>query len=249
VYEIFSEYTQHLDYLIKLQTVNLHFLRTRPFLKICCIKSAHEARMAWLAGADVLGFVAPMPSGPGTLLEVQIAQIVPTVPLPIASFLLTPKQTAREIIDQHHVCKTTALQLVDHVPFDELRMLRQALPGVSLVQVIHVQDDSSVQEALGVAPLVDAILLDSGNQKLSVKELGGTGRTHDWRISRIIREALDNLPQPKPMFLAGGLNANNVREAISFVQPHGLDVCSSVRTNDRLDLDKLRAFMQSISNP
>jgi phosphoribosylanthranilate isomerase len=89
-----------------------------------------------------------------------------------------------------------------------------------------------------VARYVDALLLDSGNQKLAIKELGGTGRVHDWRISRRIRDAVE-----VPVFLAGGLNAANVAAAVAAVEPHGVDVCSGVRTDGRLDPAKLRAFV------
>jgi phosphoribosylanthranilate isomerase len=114
------------------------------------------------------------------------------------------------------------------------------MPGVALVQVIHVCGDDSIDKAVAVAPHVDALLLDSGNQDLAVKELGGTGRRHDWAISRRIREV-----SPKPIYLAGGLNAGNVAEAIDTVGPFGLDVCSGVRTKGRLDAEKLAAFVRA----
>lgn len=218
----------------------------RPFLKICCIMSEAEARLAWRMGADALGLVSQMPSGPGVIADGLIAHIASTVPPPLATFLLTSLRDAPAIVAQHRQCRSNTIQLVDTVAEDDLRQLREALPGIALVQVIHVSDASSVNEALRVAPLVDAILLDSGNQKLPLKELGGTGRTHDWRISSHIRQALDALPQPKPMFLAGGLHAGNVREAIAVVQPHGLDVCSGVRTYGRLDASKLAALIAAL---
>jgi phosphoribosylanthranilate isomerase len=221
-------------------------MRLKPFIKICCIMSQAEAQLAWLSGADALGLVTQMPSGPGVISDALAAQIVRSVPPPVATFLLTSRQDAASIVAQHRVCRSNTIQLVDDVPLAELRALREQLCGISLVQVIHVADESSVDQALRVAPLVDAILLDSGNQKLAVKELGGTGRTHDWRISQRIRQALDALPQPKPLFLAGGLNASNVREAIDAVQPHGLDICSGVRTEGRLDEAKLHALMNAL---
>jgi phosphoribosylanthranilate isomerase len=95
---------------------------------------------------------------------------------------------------------------------------------------------------VGLAEHVDAILLDSGNPKLAVKELGGTGRRHDWKLSRRIAETCG-----KPVFLAGGLNAENVREAIESVQPFGVDLCSSVRTNGKLDLQKLESLFRSVN--
>lgn len=212
----------------------------RPRVKICCISSCEEATLAVNAGAAALGFVSAMPSGPGVIDDALIAEIIRQIPPAIGAFLLTSRQDADGIIAQQHQCRPNTLQLVDHVAIAELKKLRRVLPGISLVQVIHVAGAESVDEARSIAPYVDAILLDSGNQKLAVKELGGTGRTHDWRISRAIRDAIQ-----QPLFLAGGLNALNVNEAVNRVQPFGLDVCSGVRSDGRLDTAKLAAFMQT----
>lgn len=212
-----------------------------PRVKICCISSVEEARLAMGCGASALGLVSPMPSGPGVIPETLIAEIAATVPPPIATFLLTPLRTAEAIARQHAICKTSTIQLVDAVATDELVGLRRALPAVTLVQVIHVLSDASVDEALQAAPFVDALLLDSGNPHLAVKELGGTGRTHNWQISRRIRDA-----SPVPVYLAGGLRASNVRSAIEAVQPFGIDLCSSVRTDGQLDAGKLTSFMHAV---
>lgn len=214
----------------------------RPLVKICCIASVEEARLAIDAGAAVLGLVSAMPSGPGVIDDATVAEIAGAVPPPTETFLLTSRTSAGAIAEQHRAAGTTALQLVDHVPHDDLRHLRDLCPGVKLVQVIHVLGEASIAEAVAVAPFVDAVLLDSGNPNLAVKELGGTGRRHDWATSRRIRDAL----WPLPLFLAGGLRADNVAEAVATVQPHGLDLCSSVRSGGRLDADKLRAFFAAI---
>ena len=216
----------------------------KPRIKICCIGSLSEARLAVRAGASALGLVSAMPSGPGAIDEELIAAIATRVPPAIGTFLLTSRQDADAIIEQQCRCRTNTLQLVDHVPVAELVKLRTALPGISLVQVIHVTGPESVEVARDVAPYVDAILLDSGNQKLPVKELGGTGRTHDWRISREIRDAL-SLSLRLPVFLAGGLKPANVRYAVAAVEPFGLDICSGVRGEGKLDADKLQAFIQA----
>ncbi len=212
----------------------------KPRIKICCIASIEEAELAVSAGASALGLVSAMPSGPGVIDEALIADIAARVPPAIATFLLTSRQDADAIIEQQRRCRTNTLQLVDHVPLAEIIKLRRALPGVSLVQVIHVSGPQSIDEARTVASHVDAILLDSGNQKLPVKELGGTGRIHDWNISRQIRKVID-----KPLFLAGGLRAENVAEAVAAVAPFGLDICSGVRSEGRLDAGKLRAFIRA----
>lgn len=197
--------------------------------------------MAIATGASALGLVSAMPSGPGVVSEEAIARIAATVPPPIATFLLTSERSAKAIIAQQRRCRTNTLQLCDAVTPDVYRQVRGELPGIALVQVIHVTGPESVDEAVATAPHVDALLLDSGNPRLAVKELGGTGRTHDWTLSRRIRESVS-----VPVFLAGGLTAANVPEAIAAVQPFGLDVCSGVRTNDNLDREKLRAFFDAV---
>ncbi len=200
-----------------------------------------EANRAISAGASALGLVSSMPSGPGVIDDLLIARIVASVPPPVATFLLTAHRDAASIINQHRLCQTSTIQLVDSVELSELQKLRSNLTGIKIVQVIHVTDDSCVEKALAVSSLVDAILLDSGNQNLLVKELGGTGRTHDWDLSRRIRDEVNS-----PVFLAGGLNESNIATAIRAVQPFGLDLCSSVRTGDRLDDQKLATFFEAV---
>jgi phosphoribosylanthranilate isomerase len=209
-----------------------------PFIKICCIASVEEAALAVAEGASALGLVSAMPSGPGVIAEACIAEIAATVAPPTQTFLLTAHQRADAIVEQHARCRTTSLQLVDRVAPAELERLRRRLPQVQLVQVIHVTGEGSVAEAIAVAPLVDALLLDSGNPALDVKQLGGTGRTHDWSLSRRIREAVH-----RPLILAGGLHEGNVAAALTAVEPYGIDLCSGVRSAGRLDAAKLRRFI------
>ena len=193
--------------------------------------------MAIEAGASAVGLVSAMPSGPGPIPEELIAEIAATIPPGVSSFLLTCLQDAASIIDQQRRLGVNTIQICDRLTEGSYQDLREALPGISLVQVVHVTGPEAVEEAIAVAPNVDAILLDSGNQSLAIKELGGTGRTHDWTLSRKIRESID-----VPLFLAGGLNPSNVAVAIREVQPFGIDVCSGLRTNGHLDREKLKEF-------
>ena len=189
-------------------------------------------------GADALGFVSHMPSGPGVIDEGLICDIVTRVPPPIATFLLTSYQDTDAIIDQQRRCGVNTLQLVDTLPEGSHAKLRKALPGVSIVQVLHVCDNGVIEEARAIEHAVDGLLLDSGNPNLSVKKLGGTGRVHNWEISyRLIKTST------VPVFLAGGLTQQNAAQAIAATRPFGLDLCSGVRTDDQLDPDKLSAFM------
>ena len=211
-------------------------------VKICCIATTEEASMAIRYGASAIGLVAKMPSGPGPIEDELIRRITKTVPPPIATFLLTCETTAEQIIAHHKKTFTNTIQLVDELPEKEYAIIREALPAIKLVQVIHVIDEGSIDEAIQVSKQVDAILLDSGNPKLAIKELGGTGRVHDWKLSRKIKESIHI-----PLFLAGGLNATNVRQAIDEVEPYAVDVCSGVRTNGLLDENKLKAFFEEIA--
>jgi phosphoribosylanthranilate isomerase len=212
-----------------------------PRVKVCCIQSVAEARSAVAAGAAALGLVSEMPSGPGVIPEERIVAIAATVPPPVAAFLLTCRQDAPSLAAQQRRLRVGTLQLCDRLPAGAHAELRAALPGIRLVQVVHVTGPESVHEAREVASQVDAVLLDSGDPARPVKQLGGTGRRHDWTLSRRIREALD-----VPVFLAGGLTADNVAEAIASVAPFALDVCSGVRSAGALDETRLQAFFRAI---
>ena len=213
----------------------------KPRVKICCISSSQEAFDAIGCGASALGLVGAMPSGPGVISDEEIFAIARQVPPPVATFLLTSETNAREIIGHYKRVQTSVIQIVDKLTERNYAEIRAALPNVKLVQVVHVVDEKSVDEAIELSESVDAILLDSGNPSLEIKELGGTGRRHDWRLSRKIVESLE-----KPVFLAGGLNPENIREAVETVQPFGLDICSGVRTEGKLDKRKLERFFEAI---
>lgn len=210
-------------------------------IKICCISSVTEAQTAISFGADAIGLVGKMPSGQGVITDELICSITKSVPPPVATFLLTSETSSGGIVNHHRKVNTNTIQIVDALKLGSYLDIREKLPNVKIVQVIHVLDERSIDEAIQISEKVDALLLDSGNPNLAVKELGGTGRTHNWSLSRKIVEK-----STVPVFLAGGLNADNVREAIDIVQPFGVDVCSGVRTECKLDERKLEAFIKAI---
>lgn len=211
-------------------------------VKICCITSFEEAQMAMNVGATALGLVGQMPSGPGIISDEKIAEIASRIPENIDTFLLTSKTSAEEIVDHHQKVNTTTIQIVDKLDDGSYADIRNAIGNVKLVQVIHVIDEWALDAAAAVAHHVDGILLDSGNPNKKIKELGGTGRTHNWDISSKIVKMVN-----VPVYLAGGLNPFNVVEAIERVQPDGVDLCSGVRTDGRLDEWKLNAFFKELN--
>ncbi|MEM8525379.1 MAG: phosphoribosylanthranilate isomerase [Bacteroidota bacterium] len=212
-------------------------------VKICCISSIEEAKLAINLGATALGLVGPMPSGPGIISNEEIANIAAQIPSFVDTFLLTSETKAEHIIAHHRMVSTTTIQLVDALENRQYEIIKQALPATKIVRVLHVLNETTIQEAIEIAPQVDALLLDSGNPNLKIKTLGGTGKTHDWQISRKIVEAVD-----LPVYLAGGLNAQNVAQAIQKVRPDGVDLCSGVRTDEKLDEAKLRQFINAVKN-
>jgi phosphoribosylanthranilate isomerase len=210
-------------------------------VKICCISSIDEAKMAIQFGASALGLVADMPSGPGVISDDLILTISKIVPPSVSTFMLTSATSAHQIIEHHKRTLTNTIQIVDELKEGTYEIIKKALPAIKIVQVIHVIDEKTIDEAVKISEFVDASLLDSGNPNLEIKELGGTGRVHNWTISKKIVE------QSKvPVFLAGGLTVNNVRQAIEQVQPFGLDLCSGVRTNNKLDPFKLEKFFENV---
>jgi phosphoribosylanthranilate isomerase len=210
-------------------------------VKICCISSVEEANLAIQYGASAIGLVARMPSGPGVIEDELIHKIAKNIKSSTDTFLLTSETKAESIIEHYKRTNTTTIQIVDALSDRQYQTIREELPNVKLVQVIHVIDNNSIKEAVEISEYVDAILLDSGNPNLLIKELGGTGRTHNWDLSKKIRETISI-----PVFLAGGINKDNVKQAIEHVQPYGVDLCSSVRTNGQLDERKLEAFFAAI---
>ncbi len=198
--------------------------------------------MAIEAGASAIGLVARMPSGPGPIADVLIREIARKVPPPVSTFLLTSETSVDEIIKHHQRTNTSTIQIVDQLTNGTYLKLKEALPAIRIVQVIHVIDEKSVDFAVSISGEVDALLLDSGNPYLKIKELGGTGRVHDWKLSRKIRDH-----SKCPVFLAGGLKPENVRQAIEAVHPFAVDVCSGVRTNGKLDKQKLTSFINQVA--
>jgi len=213
--------------------------RTR--IKICCIASLEEARLAIKYGADALGLVGHMPSGPGVIDDNLVREIARNTPPTVETFLLTSFEQGDEIADHVEYCGATTVQIVRHIDASEYSKIIERLPNTRRVQVIHVEDNSALELIKQYEPYVHAFLLDSGRPSAPTAELGGTGRPHDWGISaRIVKTTA------KPVFLAGGLRSDNVSEAIKVVAPFGLDLCTGIRTDGLLDEAKLRDFTAKV---
>lgn len=207
-------------------------------IKICCIQSVDEAETAILAGADALGLVGQMPSGPGPIGDDQIRDIAVEIGDRALTVLLSSETTAKGLVAHADFCRTRAIQLVDEVEPDAIPALRKAHPDLTVLQVIHVRSEDDVEAAMRAAAVADMLLLDSGAPEKAIRQLGGTGRVHDWSLSRRIVSQ-----SPVPVWLAGGLNPDNAATAVSQVSPFGLDICSGLRPDGVLDAQLLKSFV------
>ena len=215
---------------------------SRTRVKVCCIASVEEARLAIDLGADALGLVGAMPSGPGIISDETAREIAEFCPPAVSTFLLTSETVASAIAEHVRDVGASAVQIVNHIdPAESIRLV-DLIPDIRRVQVIHVEDESAIDLLAPYASYNHAFLLDSGKPNAIVPTLGGTGQTHDWQTSKAFVER-----SPLPVFLAGGLKPENVREAIRQVRPFGLDLCSGVRSNDHLDPSKLKRFFDAVS--
>jgi len=217
-------------------------MRTR--VKICCMASPAEVRAAAIAGADAIGAVGPMPSGPGPIDDETARAVIAAAPPGVTPFLLTEEHTIEGVVRHVRATRAPVVQLVRHVEPRLHAEIRESLPTVKIVQVVHVENETAIEFARGYAMTADALLLDSGNPMSGgeVEELGGTGRAHDWRLSRQIVSLVD-----KPVWLAGGITAANLGDAIATVRPFGIDLCSGVRTLGKLDIKKLQSLFVAVS--
>lgn len=209
-------------------------------IKICCIQSKAEIASAIREGVHALGFLSAMPSGRGIASLATIRDLVRAVPPTYATVLLTAQTDPETVVEQQRSAGVNSVQLVSPMAPGAVAAIRARLPGIALFKSVHVEDEAAIPTALSFAPVVDAILLDSGSPAGATPRLGGTGETHDWGISReIVRRS------PVPVFLAGGLSPENVADAIRVVRPFGVDVCSRLRPDGALDPTLLREFVRS----
>jgi phosphoribosylanthranilate isomerase len=213
-------------------------------VKVCCISSPDEARLAVSYGVDAIGMVDETPSGEGRIPVETIAEITRSVPASTGTFVLTSTTDVEKLAELYHATGVNTLQLWDPLKPADYEHLRRLVPRIFIAQSIHVQEESALGVARGVARYVDALVLDSGGSEPPFRWRNPAGQTHDWSLSRQIADSID-----RPILLAGGLTSENVCQAIRAVHPYGVDVCSGVRTDDQLDQTLLVAFLDAVSRP
>ncbi len=211
-------------------------------LKVCCIQNIAEALSCIERQVHMIGFVSAMPTGFRLLTDLQIKDIISQLPpSETLSVLLSSRTSAAGLVDHIRYTGAQALQIVDELSQDVLRQVREQLPELKIIQVIHVTSPKDIEKAQSIESLVDYILLDSGKQQGNPKALGGTGLTHDWSISAELVRSLS-----KPVMLAGGLKLQNIAEAIDTVGPAGIDICTGLRDPKYLLLKRLDEMISKL---
>jgi phosphoribosylanthranilate isomerase len=213
-------------------------------VKVCCIASPDEARLAVSFGVTAVGMVDETPSGEGRIPVETIAEIVQAVPRKTGTFVLTATTDVDRLEELYRTTGVNTVQLWDPLQPEEYERLREKAPGIFIAQSVHVMDDAALDTAREIARHVDALVLDSGNPEPPFRWQNPAGQTHDWELSRRVSEAIH-----LPILVAGGLTQDNVGQAIRIVRPYGVDVCSGVRKDGRLDQGLLVAFLEAVSRP
>ncbi len=208
-------------------------------VKICGIKTLEDALAAAEAGADELGFHVGLTGARAPLEADNVAKIIAELPENVESVMVTSVTEAEQLIQLARKTGAQVIQLYGDATPETIGDVRKALPGIKVWKVLNVSDESSIEKAKEYQDSADAIALDTLNKETGVR--GGTGKTHDWNISKKIVESISI-----PVILAGGLNPENVADAVKTVHPYGLDVNSGVSNPDgSKNIEKVKAFVQA----
>ena len=204
-------------------------------VKICGIMREEDLEIALEAGADAVGFVVCASPSPRNLTLTEARKLVDEVPSKVDSVAVTTFNGMGKLMEIYNELKTSFIQLHGRIG---VPISRETLPKTGLIKAVNAKATNALEEAVEAARLFEIILADTSDEG----GMGGTGITHDWRISRRIREAI----QPKPLILAGGLTPENVGAAIKTVQPYAVDVSSGVEERPGVkDREKIFKFIAS----
>lgn len=208
-------------------------------VKICGIKRIEDALKAVEYGADAIGLLVGQAHASKDFIDKKKAkEIVDGIPPFISTVMVTHMVDVKLIIEFAKYIGVSTLQLHGDSTASHIKIIKKELVNVKIIKSIHVIDKSSIEKEKEYLGFADAILLDSINK--ATDQIGGTGLIHDWNISKEIVEKC-----PIPVILAGGLNSDNIEEAVDKVRPYGIDVNSGVKGKDGFkDYQKLKLFIE-----
>ncbi|WP_292484905.1 phosphoribosylanthranilate isomerase [Methanohalobium sp.] len=219
-------------------------------IKICGMKSTDDIKKASICGADAVGFIVDVPVDTPRKINIQKAEeLIHSVPLFMDSVLVIMPDSGVQAVSMVETVRPDIVQIHGNINADDFEYMKNRL-DIPIVKTCSVPVGNS--ESSGVISefentinnlknqgLLDAILLDSKTDTKS----GGSGTVHNWEISKTIMNNVDI-----PVILAGGLNPDNVREAVQTVSPYAVDVASGVETKNTKDIDKIHRFIHEARN-
>jgi phosphoribosylanthranilate isomerase len=206
-------------------------------VKICGNRSVAEALIAAQSGADAVGIlVGPHSESQKHFVTTETAcDILAALPPFIRGVIVTTYSTEADITSLIEMTGATVVQCHSDIQPRTLATLRERFPAVHFIAVVHVAGSDTIEIAHTFASVAHALLLDTAYKGAA----GGTGVTHDWSVSADIVRAVS-----VPVILAGGLNPENVRDAIAQVRPYAVDVRSGVCTiTGEKNEEKMKAFI------
>jgi len=206
-------------------------------VKICGITQPQQSIAIASLGATALGFIC-VPTSPRYVTTSQIRAAVAELPANIDTIGVFANASISEISQIVVDSGLTGVQLHGDESPDFCDQVRQSLPKVEIIKALRIRSLEHLDTAAGYTKYVDTLLLDAYHPQ----QLGGTGKTLDWTMLEQFRPSC-------PWFLAGGLTADNIVEALNQVNPSGIDLSSGVeRTPGDKDLDKVALLFQSLEN-
>ncbi|MFW6117327.1 MAG: phosphoribosylanthranilate isomerase [Thermoproteota archaeon] len=208
----------------------------RVRVKICGITSREDLEMVVEAGADAVGFVVDVPHSQRNISIRKANRLIESTPVFVGSVAVIVPEGLHHLRQLCQDLRPSLFQI--HGKKQLYREIREDLPGIRVIGAIKAKKDFSPQETQTSTQIFDAVLIDShlpGRQ-------GGTGRVHDWRISKRVKELL----HPKPLILAGGLSLDNIKRAVQTVRPYAVDVSTGVESKPGIkDQKKVNRFIKN----
>lgn len=217
----------------------------RPIIQIAGVMDELEARLLVSAGVDWIGFPLRLDFHQPDLSETDAARIVQSLPAHVRATVITYLTRAEDILALCRKLGAHAVQLHGAVSGTQLARLKQMGSGLFVIKSLIVGAGSAsalMQTLKDATPHVDAFLTDTYDPATGAS--GATGKTHNWQLSRqIVAQS------SRPVILAGGLNPENVCQAIDQVRPAGVDAHTGVEGSDgRKDRAKVEAFVAQARN-
>lgn len=214
---------------------------SRPFIKICGICNLEDAAVCAQADVDAVGILLETTQSRGNpnserLSIAEAKKLVASFPSSLKAVLLIHETDTAVVSDLCAEIKPHALQIQQSIQPKSLLELRKMHQSIRLIKTFHVTAEMTVEkmvlaiQAYTNCDAIDAVLLDSSR--------GGSGNTHNWKLSAEVVKHIIGIP----VILAGGLTSINVQEALRNVKPWGVDVMSSVNSGTRNKKDQQKIF-------